>query len=186
MRAAERRRAQLPRAVAFLGECGPMVLHDPNDGGRFLAWTPRTGTILASDPDGRTLFLLRPRPRNGAIRETDQAIRAARLYERFSHKRADGYYNSIVPSMRRPKFAGEVVIIRYRLEKALDDLDDDDPTDGVTEWEHYFEEPGRRPAYPHLYSVGNGQYIIAPGPFAVKPEGITYAQPPTSYQEIEP
>ena len=175
-------RAFLPEAVTFLGVLGACVLHDPNayDGdGRLYEFRPKRGSVLMSDADGRQLYIVTPRPATAPHRRklTDQAIRAAHLYERFTHRDLDAFHNCAVPAFRRPRFAGELVILRYRAEKDLDELEPEERT-GIVEFEHYFEQPGVAPAYPQVFAVGSDQFWIPPGPFAVEPEGITYAAPP--------
>jgi len=178
-------RYTIPRALAFLGEIGPCVIHDPNargGRGRFYGLDFDAGAVLCSNDRGTELWILRPRVRDAEVKVTDQAIRAARLYERFSHRDADAFVNTIVPRpvYKRPRFAGELVIIRYHSDKRIEPEDyledDEDGLDtGVVEYEHYFERPGDRPEYPQIFDLGGGQYWIPPGPYRVKPEGIAHS-----------
>jgi hypothetical protein len=162
---------QLPRSVAVLGELGSCVLHNPRTAS-FFSWRFRAGRVLCLAPDESCMFILRPILCGGGVRPDALAVNAMRLHERFTHRKGDGYYNTFVPPLRRPRFAGELVIIRYSQDKAIVG------TDGVTEWEHYFEEPGIAPAYPELWSIGHDQYVIPPGPWRVTERGIEHGRDP--------
>lgn len=159
----------LDRTVVVLGEVMECVLHNP-DTGAFQGWEPNPGLVLACSSDGRRLFMVRPERDLGPRRLGKSAVHAFNLHERFMHRKADGYYNVEVKDFARPRFRGELVILRYLAAK---DIDDD--SKGEVIWEHYFEQPGVEPRYPEFWDVGNGQYYVPPGPFAVTEEGIVYA-----------
>lgn len=161
----------LPRSVAVLGELGSCVLHNPRSAS-FFTWRWRPGRVLCLAPDGSSMFILRPIVTGGSVRPDALALNAMGLYERFTHRRGDGYYNAFVPPTRRPRFAGELVLIRYTQDKAIAGLK------GPTEWEHYFEEPGIAPAYPELWAIGHDQYVIPPGPWRVTERGIEHGRDP--------
>jgi len=168
----------LPYAITALGELGACVVHDPTGGrdgtAKFVGMPYRPGRVLCAYDDGsgfgRELFVICPRPRVGAVRQDDQAVRAARLHERFVHRKADGWFNCFAPAFRAPRWAGELALIRYSIAKGTDEL---------VEWEHYFEEPGEGPAYAQLYSVGHGQFYIPRGPWRVGPRGIEFTREET-------
>ena len=163
----------LPRSVAVLGELGPCVIHNP-DSGEFGALPG--GGVLCSNSTGDQMFVLRPVADAGPVKHHPrQALHAANLHSRFTHKRADAFFNCIVPKFRQPRHVGELVIVRYEVAKHLDG------DHRLTQWEHYFEQPGAAPAYAQLYSVGHGQYWIPPGPWRVTARGIAYAAPRSSW-----
>lgn len=159
----------MPRALTVLGEAGACVVHDPRSQ-RFSALDVRAGTFLCSDPDGTELFFLQPRPGDTPVRLSDLAVRAAELHERFVHRQGRGLFNAVVPPPHTPRYLGELVVVRYTVHKALPDVRGSRPQD----WEHYFEEPGIAPAYPPIWSIGNHQYWVPPGPFSVEDDGIVF------------
>jgi hypothetical protein len=118
------------------------------------------------------MFIFRPTLTDGYVRPDALAVNAMGLFERFTHRRGDKFYNTFVPPLRRPRFAGELVIVRYFQDKAITG------TKGVAEWEHYFEEPGVAPAYPELWSLGHDQYVSPPGPWRVTERGIEHGRDP--------
>jgi hypothetical protein len=164
----------VPREVAFLGELGSCVLHNPRTAS-FFAWPYQPGRILVLGPDERNMYVLRPTLTGQRVHPSAIAVAAMGIHERFTHRAGDGFYNCVIPPVRRPKFAGELVIIRYSVDKDIPGVDDG----RTTEWEHYFEEPGVAPAYPELWDIGHGQFIIPPGPWRVRPEGIVFGSDPS-------
>lgn len=164
------RQLLIPRSVAFLGELGSCVLHNPRSQS-FFTWAYRPGRILCLAPDESCLYILKPIITDEPVRPDALALNARDLYERFHHRRGDAFYNCFVPPPRRPRFAGELVIIRYLSDK---DLPGAPPSDGPVEYEHYFEEPGVAPAYPELWAIGRDQYVVPPGPWRVTSRGIEF------------
>lgn len=168
-------RLLLPRAVAVLGELGSLVLHDPNTGA-FFGVEEEAGRILCADETGRWMYILRPLLDGQPVKATSLVLRAAALHERFVHRTANEHYNCVVPPFRAPRFAGELVILRYVVEKDIGDLDPDEDGMGLTVWEHYFERPGVGPAYAELWSVGRDQWVIPPGAWRITSRGIEFAK----------
>jgi len=160
----------LQRSVAVLGEAMSCCLHDPQTQ-QFFGYEFQTGSVLCASPNEREMFILRPlgEAANRA-KVGDNAIHALDLHQRFMGREADGYYNLSVPNFRRPKFCGELVILRY-----LSDKDIDDESKGEVVWEHYFEKPGQQPEYAELWDCSLGQFYIPPGPWRVSSAGIEYA-----------
>ncbi len=169
-------RKLIPRAITVLGEVTTCALHDPSTG-RFLNWEPKAGTVLTCDPNGDNLYFVRPlaeAPGKEDRSRDPMLVKAIGLHERFMHRKADGYYNALIKPARKPRFVGELVIIRYVATKDIDE-----ETEGQeAEWEHYFEQPGVAPAYAKLWNIGLDQFWVPPGPWRVTPEGIAYAPPP--------
>lgn len=169
-------RELLPRTIAVLGELGPMVIARESASRRFeyfsVPWRP--GTVLCASGDGRAMFALRPEGGGGGrARINQQALQALHLHERFTHREANELYNCVVPSLRAPSYRGDVAIIHYFQEKAFEE--DADESGEPSEYVHYFEKPGDRPAYVPLYSVGHGQFYIPPGEWVASERGIEYA-----------
>jgi len=163
----------LPRSVTTLGVLGACVLHNP-DTEQFFGI--RGGGVLCASADGHQMFVLQPQRDAGPIKgHPRQALHAAGLYERFTNRKADAFYNLEIPKFRQPRHVGELVIIRYEVAKHLDS------DHGLTTWEHYFEKPGDVPAYAQLYSVGHGQHWIPPGEWSVTARGIAYKAPRSSW-----
>lgn len=159
-----RARALLPDGVAFLGIPGEMVLVHPETAQMYV-FVPKPTTMLCSDGDGREMFILNPFQDAGApIGNMDVALHVTDLYERFTHRRSDGYYNVFCPAFRKPKYCGHIAIIRYTQQKDLDD----DSKGEMIEWEHYFEPEN----YADLFSVGKDQYVIPHGGWRITERGI--------------
>jgi hypothetical protein len=168
-----RARQLLPRSIAVLGELGPMVLAVEGRSGSYeyhgVPWRP--GSILCASASGREMFIVRPMAGAGPGRINQQAIQALGLHERFTHRRANELYNCAIPSLRNPEYRGQIAIIHYFQEKHFDDAPDAAPSEYI----HYFEKPGERPAYVDLYSVGHNQYYIPAGEWVASSAGIEYA-----------
>lgn len=157
----------LPRSVAVLGELGPIAVYD---GRNYVEVPYKAGGVLCASSDGRELFVLRPTADAGDVNKINaQAVHAANLHKRFTHKNTDGFWNCIVPAFTRPVFRGFLAIIHYYAAKAIGGAD------GTTEWVHYFEQPNTRPAYPRLWTVGHNQLYVGRGEYYVGPQGLDYA-----------
>lgn len=150
----------------MLGELGSCVLHDPRST-NFFSWDYRAGRLLVAAPDGGAMFILNPVREAGPVRPDALALHAMDLHERFTHRKGDGFFNLVVPPIRKPRFAGELAVIRYYADKG--------DQGGEAEWEHYFNEPEIAPAYPEIWALGHGQYLIPPGPWTITERGIEYA-----------
>lgn len=154
----------LPRAVTVLGELGEWLITDPTTN-RFYGVDYKPNRLLCASEEGRNMYIIRPILDAGPVRSDAFALSAYDLHERFTHRAATDYYNIFCPPIRKPTFAGELVIIRYYAQKG----DDEEAT-----YEHYFDEPGEAPAYVKVFSVGHGQYFIPQGRFRVAEAGIEF------------
>lgn len=172
-------RQYLPRTVTVLGELGAMVLRNPQTG-HWYAINYKPNRIVCASSEGRAMFILQPvveTTTKKPSKHRTQALKAAKLHERFVHRAADAFYNCVVPAFRTPRYCGELMVIEYYCEKDLelgDAEDDDEDDERPTLWEHYFEEPGVAPAPAELWQVGKHQYLIPPGPWRVSDRGIEF------------
>jgi hypothetical protein len=159
----------LPRAVTILGELGSWVYEFHADE-NFYGMGYRAGSLLVCNKEGNAMWILRPIADGRPVPPDAYAthIDELQMYERFMHQKADKLFNAFVPKFRRPRLVGGLAVVRYMANKGIDDS-------GEAQWEHYFDGPDA-PAPPDLYTLGRGQYFIAPGPWRVGPQGIHYAR----------
>lgn len=165
----------LPESTVYLGELGECVLSNPSDDTLYrLPYEP--GNVLCAappDPDGysREMFVIKPIGPGTTPRRDAVALSCIGLAERFSHMPRGYLHNCRVAPFRSPKFAGELVLIRYRARKDIGEVA------GVEVWwEHYFcdEAPGGEPSYAGVWSVGSEQFFIPRGDWRVSERGIEY------------
>lgn len=163
-------RSLLPEAVAMLGLPSTWIL--TNDGGATnFMWNPPRGAVLVADESGRQMFVLRPRPGGEAIRNSDSLVHVEELWEQFHHRKlTTDFLNCVVPPFEKPRYRGQIVIMRYRAQKHLDDYS----KGKLVEYEHYFEAPD----YADLWAVANDQYYISPGKWEIRASGITHEDEP--------
>jgi hypothetical protein len=155
-----------PEVVTVLGKPGQMVLNHPATG-QMHVWEPVGGTLLCCNKAGDEMFILCPLYED-EISEKDVAlhIENEEMWERFTHRPFEGWFNGACPSFRKPQYRGQIVIIRYEAQK---DLDDESAGETI-EWEHCFEAPD----YAELWSVGSDQYYIPRGPWRITDRGIQH------------
>jgi len=156
----------LPRAVAVLGELGNCACEYPDGSGRVYGMDYVHGRVLCATDDGRQMFIIKPISDAGRVRISSQMLRAFGMHERFVHRKADSYFNCIVPQVQPPKLAGYMMVITYFQDKG--DL-------GEAEFHHYFDKPGDAPAYAPFYAIGSDQYWFPRGPWKADYDGIEYA-----------
>lgn len=162
------RKEYIPESVAAIGEATRLLLEDPRDGS-WHEWAPRVGAVLCAAEEEGTLYLLRPIGDAGKPRTRGRALHVEGLYERFMHREADAFYNCFVELAVQPVFKANVILIRYRSDKDMDEeYGETRRRRRPVEYEHAFPAPN----YPELWGIGSDQFIIA-GDFAVREEGIT-------------
>lgn len=156
----------MPEAVTVLGLPGQMVLNLPTTGQLFI-WDPPAGTLLCCNAGGDEMFILMPLYEE-EITERDVSVHVDNeaMWERFTHRPFEGYFNGVCPAFRKPAFRGEIVTIRYTAQKDMDE----DSNGREIEWEHTFEAPD----YAELWSVGSDQYFIPRGPWCITDRGIQH------------
>lgn len=159
-------RELLPERLTMIGVPGQMVLVHPHTGD-FYVWRPKANHILCASGDGREMFLLRALGDAGKPHRLDQVVAVQRLWERFTHRASDGYYNFFVQPFQRPHLRGLIQTIRYRVEKDDGELYGDG-LEGEVEYEHPFEAPD----YARLYHVGHDQFYIPRGKWRISSAGI--------------
>lgn len=163
-------RRRVPSVCTLIGELGHCVIADPRDADAFYVLDYVPGRLLVAAGD-REMFIVNPLSDEQTSRY-EMAMHlddAFDLYEKFTGLRADRYYSCRFPLPRKPRPAGDLVIVRYRAAKQEDGEVD-------TSWyEHYFDGGDSGfPAPARIDSLGNGQYWIPPGNWRVTERGIEY------------
>ena len=166
-------RQLLPEAVSQMGTPEQLVIVDPLSD-TLHVWTAPAGLMLCEAPGGREMFILKPIKDAGPVSHLRQALHVERLYERFHHKRSDGYYNVFPQPLRRPQLRGLIHTIRYSSDKGQLDHAYADGQRGEVGYDHTFEAPD----FAELYSVGGDQFYIPPGQWRVTTRGIEHHRDP--------
>jgi hypothetical protein len=141
-------RATIPRGVALLGQIDWLVI-DGRDR-RLELWRP-----FAATPNGRALYVLRPRTMRPAATPHG---RGARLWRRWHGHRAERAWRLAIRHRRFATRVGRVLTIGYTYYGPS-------KRRGEPRF-HPFDTP------PTLWDLGGGNYAVRGGRFRVTPRGI--------------
>lgn len=151
-------------SLVVIGIPGQMLLLDKR--GEMHAYDFEEGSILCSNEAGDEMYILRPF--NEEADEDEEVSSSARgLYETFTHRNMEAPFRALVHPFVKARPVGRIAIIRYQQVKNLDE----DSTDELIEWEHYFEAPD----YAQLVDMGNNQFLIPPGKWRITERGIVHS-----------